>query len=164
MTWRSFQNNNENLQCVIASWYSFFVLLWNNLEKFLGHYVKLGYIGRIWRMSGWCLDPFPFYQTLNKLLGHIVYCQIYKYLHEHKLLAFEQFGFCSKLSTVVPWLTLLNKYSLTLTTITDQWINIPLILRCACKLWTYFNIDYLTNYFPQDNPCLRLQDTIFCDL
>ncbi|CAB4038388.1 Hypothetical predicted protein, partial [Paramuricea clavata] len=45
--------------------------------------------------------PITILPTLSKLLERIVHRQIYNYLQEHTLLASQQFGFRSKLSTTV---------------------------------------------------------------
>jgi hypothetical protein len=45
--------------------------------------------------------PITILPTLSKLLERIVYHQVYNYLQEHKLLASQQFGFRSKLSTTI---------------------------------------------------------------
>ncbi|CAB3996609.1 Hypothetical predicted protein [Paramuricea clavata] len=45
--------------------------------------------------------PITILQTLSKLLERIVHHQVYNYLQEHKLLASQQFGFRSKLSTTI---------------------------------------------------------------
>ena len=45
--------------------------------------------------------PITILPTLSKLLERIVHHQVYNYLQEHKLLASQQFGFRSKLSTTI---------------------------------------------------------------
>ena len=45
--------------------------------------------------------PIAILPTLSKLLERIVHHQVYNYLQEHKLLASQQFGFRSKLSTTI---------------------------------------------------------------
>ena len=45
--------------------------------------------------------PITVLPTLSKLLERIVHHQVYNYLQEHKLLASQQFGFRSKLSTTI---------------------------------------------------------------
>ncbi|CAB4038930.1 Hypothetical predicted protein, partial [Paramuricea clavata] len=45
--------------------------------------------------------PITILPTLSKLLERIVHHQVYNYLQEHKLLASQQFGFSSKLSTTI---------------------------------------------------------------
>ena len=52
-----------------------------------------------------------FLPTLSKIIERIVHLQMYTFLQQHLLIASEQFGFRSKLSTnVARWHSLLSKF------------------------------------------------------